>query len=458
MGLNIITDRGERFSAAELKGLTDEFGRHLPQRSLVFLFCENVIGSLIGYLGCLENRSVPVMLDATKDFDMLKHLLEVYKPNYVWMPLRIKSEKLISEPVYERFSYGLFEYCRDHVNLNDDLALLLTTSGSTGSPKLVRLSNENIKSNAESIAEYLDITSEERPITSLPMYYSYGLSVINSHLLKDATLLLTDKVVIQKEFWAFAKEQAATSIAGVPYTYEMLRRLRIFHMDLPALRTMTQAGGKLSSTLVKEFVEWAQASGRRFIVMYGQTEATARMSYTPCEKALEKYASIGIAIPGGAFSIIDAEGNEITSTDTDGELVYKGPNVSMGYAECIADLAKGDENKGELHTGDVARFDVDGYFYITGRLKRFVKIWGNRCNLDAMEQLVKAGVTTECACAGVDDLVTIFVTQEGLEQDIKSFLSSKMGLNVRAFVVKVIDEIPKNASGKTQYAELQNML
>ena len=193
-------------------------------------------------------------------------------------------------------------------------------------------------------------------------------------------------------------------------------------------------------------------------MMYGQTEATARMSYTPCEKALEKYASIGIAIPGGAFSIIDAEGNEITSTDTDGELVYKGPNVSMGYAECIADLAKGDENKGELHTGDVARFDVDGYFYITGRLKRFVKIWGNRCNLDAMEQLVKAGVTTECACAGVDDLVTIFVTQEGLEQDIKSFLSSKMGLNVRAFVVKVIDEIPKNASGKTQYAELQNML
>ena len=411
-------------------------------------------GSLVGYLSFLQSSVPAIMLDGDKGAEAIHSLLDIYQPQYMWLPTARVSE-FPGVSVVEVEDYTLLKYNVPLHEIHPDVTLMLTTSGSTGSPKLVKLTAKNLLSNAESIAEYLEITSEERPITSLPMYYSYGLSVINSHLLKGATLLLIDKAVIQKEFWTFAKKQSATSIAGVPYTYEMLRRLRIFRMDLPALKTMTQAGGKLNTTLVKEFVERAQASGRRFIVMYGQTEATARMSYTPCERALEKYASIGIAIPGGVFSIIDTDGNEITSIDTDGELVYKGPNVSMGYAECIADLAKGDENNGELHTGDVARFDADGYFYITGRLMRFVKVWGNRCNLDATEQIVKVGVTTDCACVGVDDLITIFVTKEGLDQEIKSLLSSKMGLNVRAFAVKVIDEIPKNASGKTQYAELQ---
>jgi acyl-coenzyme A synthetase/AMP-(fatty) acid ligase len=342
-------------------------------------------------------------------------------------------------------------------NINPELLICLTTSGSTGSPKFVRLSEKNLISNAESIAEYLNITDKERPITSLPMYYSYGLSVINSHLIKGATILLTDKAVIQKEFWQFAKEQGATSISGVPYTYEMLRRLRIFNMDLPSLKTMTQAGGKLNAKIAKEYIDKSIENNKRFIVMYGQTEATARMSYLPMDKALDKYASIGMAIPGGQFSLKDNQGNEILDADVDGELIYKGDNVSLGYAENISDLAKGDENLGILSTGDVARRDTDGYYYITGRLKRFVKIWGNRCNLDATEQLVKS-ITTNCACAGVDDKITVFVTEAGLEESIKSLLSEKTGLNTRAFAVKVIDNIPKNDSGKVQYAELQKML
>ena len=453
-----VFEDGSSCTYAVLQNKVNSFASKLQKGSLTFCLCKNSVGSLVGYLSFLQSSVPAVMLDGDKGADVIQSLIDIYRPQYLWLPTSRIAEFDGASTVTEVEDYTLLQYDVPLHEIHQDLVLMLTTSGSTGSPKLVKLTAKNLLANAESIAEYLEITSDERPITSLPMYYSYGLSVINSHLLKGATLLLTDKAVIQKEFWTFAKEQGATSIAGVPYTYEMLRRLRIFRMDLPALKTMTQAGGKLNATLVKDFVEQAQATGRRFIVMYGQTEATARMSYTPPERALEKSASIGIAIPGGTFSIIDTEGKEIISTDMDGELVYKGPNVSMGYAECVEDLAKGDENNGELHTGDVARFDVDGYFYITGRLKRFVKVWGNRCNLDATEQLVKTGVTTECACAGVDDLITIFVTQEGFEQDIKSLLSSKMGLNVRAFSVKVIDEIPKNASGKTQYAELQKML
>lgn len=191
--------------------------------------------------------------------------------------------------------------------------------------------------------------------------------------------------------------------------------------------------------------------------MYGQTEAAPRMSYLPFDKAVEKNASIGIAIPGGELSLVDADGNVITEPEIDGELLYKGENVCLGYAEVRADLLKGDENHGVLHTGDIAKFDADGYFYITGRMKRFVKVWGNRTNLDAVEQLVKV-ITSNCACCGVDDLITVFVTEDGLEEQIKALLVEKTGFNPRAFQVKRIDGIPVKTSGKIDYPTLQEML
>ena len=453
----VLLEDGSSFSYAVLQDKIESLVPILGKNSLAFCLCKNSIGSLIGYLSFLQSSIPAVLLDGDKHADVIQSLIDVYQPQYVWLPTSRVSEFSTTSVIITIEDYTLLQYNVPHHKIYPEVALMLTTSGSTGSPKFVKLSVNNLLSNAESIAQYLDITSEERPITSLPMYYSYGLSVINSHLIKGATLLLTDKPVIQKEFWTFAKEQKATSLAGVPYTYEMLRRLRIFKMDLPYLKTMTQAGGKLNAKIAEEYIRNAKECGKRFIVMYGQTEATARMSYLPWEHAEEKYASIGIAIPGGRFSLTDANGNEISEADVDGELVYEGANVSLGYAECIADLAKGDENHGILHTGDVARRDADGYYYITGRLKRFVKVWGNRCNLDATEQLVKA-ITTNCACAGVDDKITVFVTEEGLETQIKNYLSEKMGLNSRAFAVKVIDSIPKNTSGKILYSELQKML
>lgn len=452
----VISDDGSVLSYGELDNYSTKLALYLKDRNLAFCLCNNGIGSLLGYYSFLKLGVVPIMLDASKDVELMDKLLEIYKPNYLWISEDNYKETLGSV-LYAAYGYVLIKFNDEETELEDSLALLLTTSGSTGSPKLVRLSYDNVRSNAESIAEYLNITSDERPVTSLPMYYSYGLSVINSHLIKGATILLTEKPVIQKEFWAFAKEQKATSIAGVPYTYEMLKRLRVFRMDLPELKTMTQAGGKLNANLAQEYIEQATALGKKFVVMYGQTEATARMSYLPVDKALEKYSSIGIAIPGGKFSLIDVNGQEITEPEVDGELVYTGRNVSLGYAECRADLAKGDENHGVLHTGDIARRDVDGFYYITGRMKRFVKIYGNRVNLDATEQLVKE-ITTSCACVGVDDKITVFITESDKAEAIKSLLVKKTGLNVRAFAVQTIDNIPKNPAGKVQYAELSNLI
>ena len=412
--LAIIADDGTRLTYCELAERVTARAKKLQRGVLQFCLCRNDIASIVGYLACLEAGAPVVLLDATKDEETIENLRKIYKPGVT--------------------------------KCHPDLALCLTTSGSTGSPKLVRLTKRNILSNAESIAEYLQIDENERPITMLPMYYSYGLSIINSHLLKGATILLTDKTYAQREFWTFLKENQATSMAGVPYTWELLKRLRFFRMDLPSVKTMTQAGGKLNAELAKEYIDNAASCGKKFIIMYGQTEATARMSYLPWEHAQDKYASIGVAIPGGEFALAD-----------DGELIYKGPNVSMGYAECAEDLLKGDENHGVLYTGDLARVDEDGFYYIVGRKKRFVKVWGNRCNLDAVEQIVKQ-ITKSCAVVGVDDKINIFVTNQGLENDIKELLVTKTGLNPKAFEVKVVDAIPVSESGKIQYQTLQQWI
>lgn len=456
----VVTDRNESLTYGGLANAVEEFYSALPRRGLVFTLCKNLLGSFVGYVACMNKNIPQILLDGSKDLDLVLRLVEIYQPEYVWMPTSRKNE-IDGEMIYSYQEYSLLKmsYCEPFVNkaLNQNLQLCLTTSGSTGSPKLVRLSEKNLRSNAESIAEYLRITQAERPVTSLPMYYSYGMSVINSHLIKGATILLTDKTVMQREFWDFVKSQKATSIAGVPYTYEMLKRLRFFRMYLPELKTMIQAGGKLNADYVKEYVGFAKDTGKEFIVMYGQTEASPRMSYLPFEMAIEKIASIGIAIPGGTLSIIDGGGNEITTPDTDGELVYYGDNVCLGYAETRADLNKGDENHGVLHTGDIAKFDNEGFFYITGRMKRFVKIWGNRTSLDAIEQLIKA-ITPNCACVGVDDLISVFVQEDGLEDKVTSLLVEKTGFNPRAFQVKKIDAIPVKNSGKIDYQSLQNIL
>ena len=451
-----LDDLGNRITYEELACLEEQFA-NICGRKICFILCHNSIGSLAGYVSMVNARVVPVMIADDIDRELLDNLLNTYMPEFLWIPGERTSEFPDTETVLSQYGYSLqrTKYnCMD--DLYDELALLLTTSGSTGSPKLVRQSYDNIRSNTESIVKYLELDSTERPITTLPMNYTYGLSIINSHLYVGATILLTDKALMQKQFWAFFKSQNATSFGGVPYTYEMLKKLRFFRMELPSLRTMTQAGGKLIPELHKEFAQYALDTGRKFVVMYGQTEATARMAYLPSEKALEKAGSMGIAIPGGTFSLIDADGNEIIDADVVGELVYEGKNVTLGYAEKREDLIIGDERNGRLETGDMAKRDSDGYYYIVGRKKRFLKIFGKRVNLDEIDGLVKAKFSgVECASTGVDDKLYIFVNDSKILLEVKDYIVDKIHINPVAISAKYIDVIPKNDSGKTLYVELE---
>jgi len=463
----IIDMNGNQMTYKEMDLCCHQFGERLESRKLVFSFCENSIGSICGYVAFLYNRVVPVLLDKHIDRELRKNLISIYQPDYIYVPNEIAKEieqdNLELVCIYNNYGYCLYKtsFHYQH-NLYNELALLLTTSGSTGSPKLVRQSYKNIQANAESIAEYLQIDESERPITTLPMNYTYGLSIINSHLLCGATMLVTENTLMERSFWDFFRKEQATSFGGVPYTYEILKKLRFFKMKLPSLRYMTQAGGKLAPVLHKEFAEYAEENGKKFIVMYGQCEATARMAYLPAEYAVQKYGSMGIAIPGGRLELIDVNNRKICQPDVVGELVYYGENVTLGYAECAEDLRLGDERHGKLETGDMAKRDADGFYYVVGRKKRFLKIYGNRVNLDEAERLVKTFLVErqsegDCACAGVDDKLYVFVTDgsKELDEQIKHFLSKKTGLNQAAFTIKHIENIPKNEAGKTLYIKLE---
>lgn len=451
----LIDEYGNSLTYDLLKSEAYVLAETVGRRCLVFCLCRNEIGSILGYVSFINNAIVPVLLNAHLEEELLKNLLATYEPAFLWVPKDQVEQFPGMEQKHEAHGYCLLktEYGKNYP-LYGELGLLLTTSGSTGSPKFVRQSYTNVLDNAKSIVEYLKLDDTERPITTLPMNYTYGLSIINSHLLVGATILVTEKTLMQKEFWSFFKDQEATSFGGVPYTYEMLDRLRFYRMKLPSLRTMTQAGGKILPELHEKFAKYAEEQDKHFVVMYGQCEATARMGYLPPEKAVEKKGSMGIVIPGGKFHLIDANGAEVTEPHTTGELVYEGKNVTLGYAECGDDLAKGDERNGILETGDMAQFDEDGYYYIVGRKKRFLKIYGNRVNLDEVDRLIKGEFGIEAASTGVDDHMYIFVTVEKDAEPVREFVINKTKLNPAAFKVLVIDEIPKNDSGKTLYKEL----
>lgn len=448
-----ITPTGEHLTYGELLALSERIRIKIESHQLVFCMCGNTIGSLAGYVAFVNNQNATLMLDAHIERSAFDTLFTTYQPRFVWSPNGfIPTDK--ANCVYTDKGYSLWKLEDNKTPVNKELSVLLTTSGSTGSPKLVRLSKKNLESNAQSIIEYLHITSDERPVTGLPMYYSFGLSIINSHLLAGSTLLLTQASYVEREFWQFANKYCFTSFSGVPYTFEIMKKLKLWKEPMPTLRILTQAGGKLSNDLLQFFMEKYESQGVKFYLMYGQTEATARMSYLAPEFGMIKLGSIGKGIPGGTFSLVDDEGRVIENANEVGELVYEGANVSLGYAECAADLMRGDENHGVLHTGDLAYCDEDGFYFIVGRKKRFLKLFGNRISLDYVETLLKEKLK-ECVSVGDDSKLLIYTTDKDYdENEIIDFIVGRTKIVRTIFSVRHIEEIPRSESGKILYKEL----
>lgn len=438
-----VDDSGQSVTYGYLCDFSQEFAKQLPSRSLIFILSENRIGSLLGYVASLSNRVVPLILSAATEEGLYNNLFEKYQPEYLWMPLTKAEGK---DVVFSAWDYCLVKTGNSKAELFDDLSLLLPTSGSTGSPKLVRHSYRNIEANADNVRRLFKLDGTEKAMAILPMHYTMGLSVIASHLLAGATLLLSARSLLDKGFWGTLKE--ATSFTGVPYSYEILTKMRFTRMDLPNLKVITQGGGKLTEAMWNTLAQYAVDRGKKFIATYGQSECTARMAYLPAELALVKVCSIGVAEPGGQLSIIGDDGVETFEGEAQGEMVYRGENVTLGYATCREDLMKGDENHGIMHTGDLARRDTDGCYYIVGRMKRFLKIFGLRIGLDEVEQMIKAEYKTDCYCKGNDEKLIVLLTNPQLQEDIPLFIEEKTHLFHKNIEVQIVKEILRNEAGK----------
>lgn len=409
-------------------------------RRLVFLAGSNTLETVVTYLAALAGGH-PVLLQAsgTDGAAGLDAMVDRYRPDVV-----VQAAADGGAPVIEHLAEG------SRHAFHPDLALLASTSGSTGSPKLVRLSRANVLGNARSIADYLRLSPDDRAATTLPLHYCYGLSVVNSHLVAGGSLLLTERSVVEPAFWDDFDAVGATSFAGVPYTYELLESTDFARRPLPTLRYVTQAGGRLAPERVRALAALGRERDFDVFVMYGQTEATARMAYLPPSLAESAAGAIGVPIPGGSFRIDTTVGG---GAPGEGELVYSGPNVMMGYAEAPEDLSRGPELD-ELRTGDLARQRDDGLYEITGRLSRFVKGFGLRLDLDRIERLL-ADDGIEARTVGVDERLALFVRHDRLAAAARDSVQRHTGLPPHAFDVHAIAEFPRTANGKPDHAALR---
>ncbi len=427
----------------------------LIKRKLIFCLCDNSADSLLGYFLFLAEQAIPMMikLDTTKD--QLNNLLEKYTPTYIWVnkenSIKYKNFKEIdSYGNYILLATGYKEY-----ETHPSLALLIGTSGSTGNTKFVRLSYKNIISNAFSIAEYLKIDNSEIAITTLKPSYTYALSILNSHLIKGAKISITNKTMFELSFWNFVEDIKATSLSGVPYHYEMMRKLKFHKLRLDSLKTMTQAGGRLDLNTAEYFKKTCTDKSINFYIMYGQTEGTARLSYLEPKFLSTKLGSIGNAIPGGKFHIKKFDNSIIEKTYSRGELVYCGPNVSMGYAKSKEDLIKYDENNFILNTGDIAYQDKDGFYFIVGRLKRFIKLFGHRINLVDLEIWLEKH-TIKSVCKGNDDSLEIYLEENKTKIFEKIFDKFIKEFKIPKHVITKfsVKEFPMGESGKIIYNKI----
>jgi len=460
----LIADTGFTLTYHDLASLSDDteaavrksFDGDGGMKPLTMFVCRNSLGAIAGY-AALMNRGYPVLpFSAELSADMRRELMKVYRPGLLLLPEELRGEYPAMKEVCGIRDYVLLKTNYPELfPLHPQLGLLITTSGSTGSAKFVRQSRENLRFNAAAIAEYLQISASDKTITALPLQYTYGLSVLHANLLRGAAMVVTQSGIMDPEFWDLVEAEKVTCFHGVPNTYEMLHRIGLFEEDFPSLRTMSQAGGKLSLELQEYYGRYAEENGKRFIIMYGQSEATAAISWLPAEDTLRKPGSVGIVIPGGTVTIQDEAGRSVTGARQSGELIYRGSNVAMGYAQRGEDLQLGDEWKGELRTGDVAEYDEDGYLTITGRLKRYIKMGGHRVSLDEIDSMVMDELNVLSVSIGTDDHLTVFVT-DALEKDpVSDFINRKIPAARTGFRVLVIPEFPRNEGGKILYAELQ---
>jgi len=442
----VETASGTRLSYRELASLVRAVGADLAadRKRLIFVVGSRQRSSVIAYLSAIEAGHAVAWIDPALPDRSFDRLLATYEPELVVPSTGRAGQRPVPESLSEdrHSTLGRVWHARSPAAahpIHPDLACLLATSGTTGSTKLVRLSRTNLAANASAIVGALGLSADDVAITSLPIAHAFGLSVLDSHLVAGSTVVLDESSILQPDFWRVMRDERVNSLAGVPLTFELLRRLDPAQILPETVTSMIQAGGRLHPDHVAFFRDLMAARGGSFRVMYGQTEATARISVWPEITPLDKVASVGRVIPDGEISIDEATG----------EIRYRGPNVMMGYAESRADLARPGDLR-ELATGDLGHLDEDGFLFVTGRTKRIAKLAGCRINLDDVEAML---VGMSAAAVEIDGRLAVFVEAPGGgdQIDIRERLIETLDLDPALLRVTTIEALPRSSAGKVLY-------
>lgn len=454
----LVSEEGKTYSYEELSVLSSTCLVGIRQGSLCFLICENIPEAIIFYVGLIRNQITTMLIPGDLSESKIESMILTYSPDYVISNIQSKPSDSNFQAIGYFNKYAVYENKGPTSSpVSSHVALCLTTSGSTGSPKFVKLSLDNLQSNTYSIIKALDIEETQRTITTMPMSYSYGLSVINTSIDAGGTLVVNSRPVTSKEFWNLVIRENVNTLSGVPYIYEQLSRVSVDFLCRTRIMKLTQAGGKLKREIRQHFSKICKETGIRFYVMYGQTEATARIAVLPPDDFAEFDNAIGFVVPGGKLTIVDEQENQIRSPGIIGELCYEGPNVFQGYATNRSDLNLPNSSPIILKTGDLGFFDSDARFFISGRIKRIAKILGIRVNLEEVESfLATAGFEAYCI-EYFGKLFVVTVTRE-VSQEVKAELFAYLGMNSQLISFLQIDSIPRMDSGKVDYPSILEFL
>lgn len=459
----IKDDSGREITYGELIQESADFFEHFEKGDFVFHLTRNTIPTFVAHYSFVSNGVISLVLSSGIDPQLLENLLDVYAPNFIVtddpeFSLPESVEAMATSTAGKNLITRLND--KKHV-FSPELEFLMSTSGSTGSPKLVKYKKGNLHINALNVAYSFGWSDKEYALGDLPLNYTMGLNVVNAHLATGAKVFLTNYNVITPQYWEIVRNEKITNITGVPFTFEMMKRLKVLNQHFPYLKTLSQGGGKMDHDLFNDIAEYAKKNDMRFIASFGTTETSARMMLLDPEKALEKTGSIGKPIRDGKVYLIDENNEKIDQPFTNGELVYEGPNVTMGYAVKLSDLEKEDEFQGVYRTGDLAYFDEEGFYYIVGRLKRFIKVSGKRIGLDEVERLIKKEYDNHpAAVVGEDELLKVIVEEDFPFEDreLRKNLARKIEVNPLNIKIFRLREIPLNDSGKTLYAKINEQI
>ena len=410
------------YSYSNIYSFKLKFEKNFKNKSVVLLISSNTIFSILSYVSLISsNRDIIIiLLDESIKLEFIKKTIQKYKPNYVLTNKKININKYQIKTKIE--DYIIFENKTvKNENLNFLNKLLIPTSGTTGNPKMVRLSHENLNQNSLSIIKSLRIKKKDTAITTMPMSYSYGLSILNTHLICNSRIVVCRDSIANKKFWECFSKYRVTNLNGVPKFYEFLNKLKFENFNIKSLKYITQAGGNLDIKIKKYLYEISKKHNFLFYVMYGLSEASPRVSILNVTKNKKKIKSVGKPIPG-------VEVNIKKKNKKKGFIEILGKNISLGYSKSINDLKKSNENNYKFISEDIGYLDKDNFLFISNRLNKISKIFGLRIDLNDFEKkLSEFGF--KCECLSSDRFIFIN-TQNVLDKGkIINVINKYFGIN-----------------------------